>query len=78
MYSSLWIYMEMGIKYCRNIFDWICYAFLLASTITHVCDVMIPNLELARWHNRIMSVNIMLVWLRTMKYVRCFSALGKF
>ncbi|XP_062576735.1 transient receptor potential cation channel subfamily V member 3-like [Saccostrea cucullata] len=61
-----------------NIFDWICYVFLIASIATHIVDIFVHTDDLARSHIRIMSVTIILLWLRLMKVARAFSLLGPF
>lgn len=61
----------------RNIFDWICYVFLIASITTHLVDIFVHSETLARAHIRIMSVTIILLWLRLMKVARAFALLGK-
>lgn len=61
-----------------NIFDWICYVFLVASITTHLVDIFKHSETLARAHIRIMSVTIILLWLRLMKVARAFALLGPF
>ncbi|XP_064624369.1 transient receptor potential cation channel subfamily A member 1-like isoform X1 [Lineus longissimus] len=63
-----------------NIFDWVCYVLLLSCIVTHIADVALPvhSVLLAHAHIRIMSVNIILLWLRLMKNARAFSLLGPF
>ncbi|KAK3576791.1 hypothetical protein CHS0354_002574 [Potamilus streckersoni] len=61
-----------------NIFDWICYVFLLTSLATHIADIISHSDALARAHIRIMAVNIILLWVRLMKAVRAFKFLGPF
>lgn len=61
-----------------NIFDWICYVFLVASITTHLVDIFVHSETMARAHIRIMSVTIILLWLRLMKVARAFALLGPF
>ncbi|KAI0229397.1 hypothetical protein LSAT2_020202 [Lamellibrachia satsuma] len=61
-----------------NIFDWICYALLLVSLLTHVIDVGAHSSFRARLHVRIMAITIILLWLRLMKNLRSFAKLGPF
>ncbi|XP_078318077.1 uncharacterized protein LOC111118347 isoform X2 [Crassostrea virginica] len=61
-----------------NIFDWICYVFLMASITTHIVDIFVHSDDLARAHIRIMAVTIILLWLRLMKVARAFAVLGPF
>eukprot|EP00105_Crassostrea_gigas_P041955 XP_019926103.1 PREDICTED: transient receptor potential cation channel subfamily V member 1 isoform X2 [Crassostrea gigas] len=61
-----------------NVFDWICYVFLVASITTHLVDIFKHSETLARAHIRIMSVTIILLWLRLMKVARAFALLGPF
>ena len=62
----------------RNWFDYICYAFLLACIVTHVVDIAHHTNMLALAHIRIMSITIILLWVRLMKIVRAFSLLGMY
>ncbi|XP_052106830.1 transient receptor potential cation channel subfamily A member 1-like isoform X4 [Mytilus californianus] len=61
-----------------NIFDWTCYLFLMVCIATHIADVVDHKTDVARAHIRLMAVTIILLWLRLMKNVRCFSLLGPF
>ncbi|XP_076100764.1 uncharacterized protein LOC143069822 isoform X3 [Mytilus galloprovincialis] len=61
-----------------NIFDWTCYLFLMVCIATHIADVVDHKTSVARAHIRLMAVTIILLWLRLMKNVRCFSLLGPF
>lgn len=61
-----------------NIFDWICYVFLVVSITTHLVDIFDHSETVARAHIRIMSVTIILLWLRLMKVARAFALLGPF
>ncbi|XP_041358930.1 transient receptor potential cation channel subfamily V member 3-like isoform X1 [Gigantopelta aegis] len=61
-----------------NIFDWLCYFLLLVSIITHLVDIGFHSDEIARSHIRVMSITIILLWLRLMKNARAFSVFGPF
>uniref|UniRef100_A0A1I8HWT9 ANK_REP_REGION domain-containing protein n=1 Tax=Macrostomum lignano TaxID=282301 RepID=A0A1I8HWT9_9PLAT len=65
-----------------NYLDWACYIILLASLISHFAEVGWPggegNLVLARWHVRIMALNIVVLWIRLLKYVKPFEFFGPF
>ncbi|XP_048759096.2 transient receptor potential cation channel subfamily V member 1-like isoform X2 [Ostrea edulis] len=61
-----------------NVFDWICYVFLITSIATHIVDIFVHSDDLARAHIRIMSVTIIMLWLRLMKVARAFALLGPF
>ncbi|KAJ8306387.1 hypothetical protein KUTeg_016932 [Tegillarca granosa] len=61
-----------------NIFDWVCYTFLLVCIATHFADIISHTEELARQHIRIMAITIILLWIRLFKIARAFSLLGPF
>ncbi|XP_035826485.1 uncharacterized protein LOC101851051 isoform X3 [Aplysia californica] len=61
-----------------NIFDWLCYILLTVCIVTHIADVIAHSETLARLHIRIMSITIILLWLRLMKNARAFALLGPF
>merc|ERR1719422_2081224 len=61
-----------------NIFDWLCYGLLTVCITTHIVDVAAHSETTARLHIRIMSITIILLWLRLMKNARAFSLLGPF
>uniref|UniRef100_A0A2C9M2V5 Ion transport domain-containing protein n=1 Tax=Biomphalaria glabrata TaxID=6526 RepID=A0A2C9M2V5_BIOGL len=61
-----------------NIFDWICYIFLLICMATHIADIIDHSEVLAKVHIRIMAITIILLWLRLMKHARAFALLGPF
>uniref|UniRef100_A0A1I8GLG5 ANK_REP_REGION domain-containing protein n=1 Tax=Macrostomum lignano TaxID=282301 RepID=A0A1I8GLG5_9PLAT len=65
-----------------NYLDWMCYLLLVASIVSHFVDVGYPggegNLIVARWHVRIMAANIVLLWVRLLKYAKPFEFFGPF
>ena len=61
----------------RNIFDWWCYAFLLAVIVTHIVDIAAHTDGLARAHIRLTAVTVIFLWLRLMKNIRAFATLGE-
>ncbi|KAL5020929.1 hypothetical protein ScPMuIL_000084 [Solemya velum] len=61
-----------------NIFDWICYVMLLLCISTHLVDIFDHSINLALAHIRLMSITIILLWLRLMKNARAFALLGPF
>ncbi|VDM01121.1 unnamed protein product, partial [Schistocephalus solidus] len=61
-----------------NFIDWITYVALVASLVSHFVDIGVQSLVTARWHARIVSMTIILVWLRILKSVRAYIELGPF
>ena len=74
---NIYVSMMTDFYFDRNIFDWICYIFLLVCISTHLADIIQHTTTIARAHIRLMAVTIILLWLRLMKVVRCFTLLGK-
>ena len=74
---NIYVFMMADFYFDRNIFDWICYIFLLVCISTHLADIIQHTTTIARAHIRLMAVTIILLWLRLMKVVRCFTLLGK-
>ncbi|XP_073776628.1 uncharacterized protein si:ch73-193i2.2 [Danio rerio] len=82
-------YLEGQIKYIRNlkgtyaqdlwnIFDWLVYLLLLAVLGIHLADIFLVS-DLLRLNSlRLFAVSIIFLWLRLMKHVRAFRAMGPF
>ncbi|XP_050981141.1 transient receptor potential cation channel subfamily A member 1 [Labeo rohita] len=82
-------YLEGQIKYIRNlkgtysqdlwnIFDWLVYSLLLAVLVVHLADVFLVSDSLRQNSLRLFAVSIIFLWLRLMKHVRAFRAMGPF
>ncbi|KAK7140698.1 hypothetical protein R3I94_013090 [Phoxinus phoxinus] len=82
-------YLEGQIKYIRNlkgtytqdpwnIFDWLVYLLLLAVLGIHLTDVFLVSEALRQNSLRLFAVSIIFLWLRLMKHVRAFRAMGPF
>ncbi|PAA58265.1 hypothetical protein BOX15_Mlig007031g2 [Macrostomum lignano] len=65
-----------------NYLDWLCYIILLAALVSHFVDVWYPggagSLIAARWHVRILAINIVMLWVRLLKYIKPFEFFGPF
>lgn len=61
-----------------NVFDWLCYVFLIAVISTHFADIFAHSNLLARAHIRLTAVSVILLWLRLFKNVRAYAFLGPF
>ncbi|BHF77040.1 hypothetical protein SprV_0502014200 [Sparganum proliferum] len=61
-----------------NFIDWVTYMMLIASLISHFVDIGVQSVVTARWHARIVSMTIILVWMRILKSVRAYLDLGPF
>ncbi|XP_065107651.1 uncharacterized protein [Paramisgurnus dabryanus] len=83
------IYLEGQIKFIRNlkgtysqdlwnIFDWLVYVLLLAVLGIHFADVYLMSKSLRQSSLRLFAVSIIFLWLRLMKQVRAFRAMGPF
>ncbi|XP_064411171.1 transient receptor potential channel pyrexia-like [Latimeria chalumnae] len=62
----------------RNVFDWLVYLLLLVIFGIHVADIFIINTQLRLTSLRLFAVTIIFLWLRLMKHVRAFRAMGPF
>ncbi|XP_043095711.1 ankyrin repeat and protein kinase domain-containing protein 1-like [Puntigrus tetrazona] len=82
-------YLEDQIKYIRNlkgsysqdswnIFDWLVYSLLLAVLGIHLADIFLVSESLRQNSLRLFAVSIIFLWLRLMKHVRAFRAMGPF
>ncbi|XP_057198211.1 transient receptor potential cation channel subfamily A member 1 [Triplophysa rosa] len=83
------IYLEGQIKFIRNlkgtysqdpwnIFDWLVYVLLLSVLGIHFADVFLMSNSLRQNSLRLFAVSIIFLWLRLMKQVRAFRAMGPF
>lgn len=83
------IYLEGQIKLIRNlkgtysqdpwnIFDWLVYVLLLSILGIHFADVFLMSNLLRQNSLRLFAVSIIFLWLRLMKQVRAFRAMGPF
>uniref|UniRef100_H2ZZT3 Si:ch73-193i2.2 n=1 Tax=Latimeria chalumnae TaxID=7897 RepID=H2ZZT3_LATCH len=61
-----------------NVFDWLVYLLLLVIFGIHVADIFIINTQLRLTSLRLFAVTIIFLWLRLMKHVRAFRAMGPF
>lgn len=59
-----------------NYFDWITYAWILTVIISRVIAVFLPKSRAGSLHARFMAVALIFIWLRLMKVLRTFEALG--
>ena len=59
-----------------NYFDWITYAWILAVIISRFVAVFRPSSQGGSLHARFMAVALIFIWLRLMKVLRTFEALG--
>ncbi|XP_077103185.1 transient receptor potential cation channel subfamily V member 5 isoform X2 [Siphateles boraxobius] len=82
-------YLEGQIRYIRNlkgtytqdpwnIFDWLVYLLLLAVLGIHLSDIFLVSDVLRQNSLRLFAVSIIFLWLRLMKHVRAFRAMGPF
>ncbi|KAG1941629.1 transient receptor potential channel pyrexia [Pimephales promelas] len=82
-------YLEGQIRYIRNlrgtytqdpwnIFDWLVYLLLLAVLGIHLTDIFLVSATLRQNSLRLFAVSIIFLWLRLMKHVRAFRAMGPF
>ncbi|XP_051507002.1 transient receptor potential channel pyrexia-like [Myxocyprinus asiaticus] len=61
-----------------NIFDWLVYFLLMAVLGVHVADIFLVSNSLRENSLRLFAVSIIFLWLRLMKHVRAFRAMGPF
>ncbi|XP_030628244.1 transient receptor potential channel pyrexia [Chanos chanos] len=82
-------FLEEQIKFMRNmkgsysqdlwnIFDWLVYVLLIAVLSVHLADVILVSSTLRQYSLRLFAVAIIFLWLRLMKHVRAFRAMGPF
>ncbi|XP_072533285.1 uncharacterized protein [Salminus brasiliensis] len=82
-------YLEGQIKFIRslkgsysqdpwNIFDWLVYILLIAVLGVHIADIYLVSPTLQTYSLRLFAVAIVFLWLRLMKHVRAFRAMGPF
>ena len=61
-----------------NYFDWITYAWIMTVIISRVVAVFYPKSRAGSLHARFMAVALIFIWLRLMKVLRTFEALGNY
>ncbi|KAL6487461.1 hypothetical protein MHYP_G00040870 [Metynnis hypsauchen] len=61
-----------------NIFDWLVYILLMSVLGVHLADIYLVSYTLRTYSLRIFAVAIIFLWLRLMKHVRAFRAMGPF
>ncbi|XP_028415191.1 transient receptor potential cation channel subfamily V member 5-like [Dendronephthya gigantea] len=72
---------SQGISYFQsywNYFDWVTYLGIICVILTRVLSVAIDNNTANELHPKVMSIALILIWLRLMKVFRAFEALGPF
>lgn len=60
-----------------NVFDWLCYILSIMTYISRIY-VTVTLREPNQYHRKLFSLTLIFIWLRLMKLVRVFSALGPF
>ena len=61
----------------RNWFDWFVYISLVVIAILHVVDIFVDSPEVSEATQNLFAIVIIFIWIRLMKSVRAFTALGK-
>jgi len=61
-----------------NYFDWITYAWIMTVILSRIVAVFSPKSRAGSLHARFMAVALIFIWLRLMKVLRTFEALGPF
>ena len=59
-----------------NYFDWMTYGWILSVILSRVVAVAWPGSQAKSLHARFMAVALIFIWLRLMKVLRIFQALG--
>ena len=70
-----------GISYFKsywNYFDWITYFVIFAVVVTRVLSVVTDSKTANDLHPKVMAISLIFIWLRLMKVLRAFKALGPF
>ena len=70
-----------GISYFKsywNYFDWITYFVIFAVIVTRVLSVVTDSKTANDLHPKVMAISLIFIWLRLMKVLRAFKALGPF
>lgn len=61
-----------------NYFDWLTYAMIAITVVTHVVKVAEGGAMTAKLNRRVLAANVVFIWLRLMKTARAFTSLGPF
>lgn len=61
-----------------NYFDWVTYAMIGITILTHIIKVTDASPTTAKVNRRVLAATIVFIWLRLMKTARAFTSLGPF
>ena len=60
-----------------NYLDWITYIWILAVVISRIVAMGTTNKTVDGLHPKLLAISLIFIWVRLMKVMRAFQALGK-